>query len=183
QRLPDWAIPTASSALLDEQVLGDAVDRACSRLTANVEKHRAQMISVERELAGIQLRIERLLDALADGSLPRDEVAGRLNAEKSRKDTDGRARPPVERAPCHRRRRHQDQGRALGQGPGRKGVARSPYPSGAADAPEAPRRQDRARACGHGRDRGYKFRGALTVDRLIAGDTLAKAELNNTSDG
>jgi len=36
---------------------------------------------------------------------------------------------------------------------------------------------------GHGRERGYKFRGALTVDRLIAGDTLAKPEINNTSDG
>ena len=83
----DEAILAAISALLDEHVLGDAVDRACSRLTADVEKHRAQMIGVERELVGIQLRIERLLDALGDGSLPRDEVAGRLNAEKSRKDT------------------------------------------------------------------------------------------------
>ena len=36
---------------------------------------------------------------------------------------------------------------------------------------------------GQGRERGYKFRGALTVDRLIAGDTLAKPEINNTSDG
>src|SRR5262245_63873146 len=36
---------------------------------------------------------------------------------------------------------------------------------------------------GRGRERGYKFRGALTVDRLIAGDTLAKPEINNTSDG
>src|SRR5262245_53329190 len=36
---------------------------------------------------------------------------------------------------------------------------------------------------GHGRERGYKFRGALTVDRLIAEDTLAKPEINNTSDG
>ena len=36
---------------------------------------------------------------------------------------------------------------------------------------------------GQGRKRGYKFRGALTVNRLIAGDTLAQGEINNTSEG
>ena len=44
---------------------------------------------------------------------------------------------------------------------------------------------------GRGRRRGYKFLGALTVDRLIGGDTFADAAISafadmairNTSDG
>src|SRR5207247_2440898 len=49
---------------------------------------------LDGELSAIQTRIDRLLDALADGSVPRDEVAARLNAEKTRKDalTNERAR-------------------------------------------------------------------------------------------
>src|SRR5262249_14602716 len=53
QRLLDQAILAAICALLDEHVLGAAVDRAFSRLTADVERHRTRLMAVERELAGI----------------------------------------------------------------------------------------------------------------------------------
>jgi DNA invertase Pin-like site-specific DNA recombinase len=184
QRVLDEAILAAISGLLDEDVLGVAVDRACSRLTADVQKHRAQMMGVERELAGIQLRIERLLDALGDGSLPRDEVAGRLNAEKSRKDTltAERARltsvlratdVDAARIKAELLVKVQDVKALLGR---HIPQARQMLRKLLADKIEL-------EPVGHGRERGYKFRGALTVDRLIAGDTLVKPETNNTSVG
>jgi hypothetical protein len=184
QRLLDQAILAAISALLDEHVLGAAVDRACTRLTADVGKHRAQLMGVERELTGIQLRIERLLDALGDGSLPRDEVAGRLNAEKSRKDTltaeRGRLTSVLRATDIDAARikaellvKIQDVKALLGR---HIPQARQMLRKLLADKIEL-------EPVGHGRERGYKFRGALTVDRLIAGDTLAKPEINNTSDG
>jgi len=184
QRLLDQAILASISALLDEHVLGAAVDRACSKLTVDVEKHRTQMMSVEREHAGIQLRIERLLDALADGSLPRDEVAGRLNTEKSRKDTLTAERDRLTRVlratdvdaariKAELLVKVQDVKALLGR---HIPQARQMLRKLLADKIEL-------EPVGQGRERGYKFRGALTVDRLIAGDTLAKPETNNTSDG
>jgi hypothetical protein len=40
---------------------------------------------MERDLRHIEGRIMRLLDVLADGKAPKDEVVGRLNAEKAKK--------------------------------------------------------------------------------------------------
>ena len=40
---------------------------------------------VERELEDAHRKLDRLVDALADGSLPADEIKGRLGAEKARK--------------------------------------------------------------------------------------------------
>ena len=49
-------------------------------------QQRLRYAELDSELAAVQGRIERLLDALADGSIPRDEIAARLNSEKTRKD-------------------------------------------------------------------------------------------------
>jgi hypothetical protein len=55
-------------------------------LTAGVSQQRLRYAELDSELTAVQGRIERLLDALADGSILRDEIAVRLNAEKTRKD-------------------------------------------------------------------------------------------------
>jgi hypothetical protein len=57
-----------------------------SQLTAGVSQQRLRYAELDSELTAVQGRIERLLDALADGSILRDEIAVRLNAEKTRKD-------------------------------------------------------------------------------------------------
>ena len=62
-------------------LLDRAVDLAFAELTAGVTGQRARHAELEGELSAIQSRIDRLLDALADGSVPRDEVAVRLNAD------------------------------------------------------------------------------------------------------
>src|SRR5262249_6718578 len=184
QRLLDQAILAAICALLDEHVLGAAVDRAFSRLTADVERHRTRLMAVERELAGIQICIERLLDALGDGSLPKDEVAGRLNAEKARKDTLTAERDRLtrvlrttdvdaERIKAELLVKVRDVKILLGR---HIPQARQMLRKLLADKIEL-------EPVGQGRRRGYNFRGALTVDRLIGGDTFGQGEINNTSDG
>ena len=94
QEALDGAVLNAVCDVLDEGVLDRAVDLAFAELTAGVTEQRARHAELEGELSAIQTRIDRLLDALADGSVPRDEVAVRLNAEKVRKDalTSERAR-------------------------------------------------------------------------------------------
>src|SRR5207247_6809203 len=94
QEALDRAILNAVCDVLDEGVLDRAVDLAFADLTAGVTEQRARHAELDGELSAIQTRIDRLLDALADGSVPRDEVAARLNAEKTRKDalTNERAR-------------------------------------------------------------------------------------------
>ena len=62
QRLLDQAILAAISALLDEHVLGAAVDRACSRLTADVEKHRAQLMGVDARAGAVLVFPGGLID-------------------------------------------------------------------------------------------------------------------------
>jgi DNA invertase Pin-like site-specific DNA recombinase len=184
QGLLDPAILAAICALLDEHVLGTAVDRAFSRLTAGVQEQRERKATVERELGAIQIRIERLLDALADGSLPKDEVAGRLNAEKSRKDALTVERDRLTsvlratdidaaRLKAELLVKVQDVKALLGR---HIPQARQMLRKLLADKIEL-------EPVGQGRKRGYKFRGALTVDRLIAGDTLTQGEVNNTSEG
>ena len=49
--------------------------------------HASRRTQVEHELEEVQRRLDRLIDALADGSLPADEIKRRLGAEKARKTT------------------------------------------------------------------------------------------------
>ena len=76
QEALDGAVLNAVCDVLNEGVLDRAVDLAFAELTAGVTEQRARHAELEGELSAIQTRIDRLLDALADGSVPRDEVAG-----------------------------------------------------------------------------------------------------------
>ena len=83
--------------LLDRAILGG--DRRCPRSRGAHRRggegaraageaparHIERRAQVERELAQVQQRLDRLVDALADGSLPADEIKARLSAEKARK--------------------------------------------------------------------------------------------------
>jgi hypothetical protein len=59
------------------QGLGSAPDRK--------GKHLDRRIQVERELSLLATKMDRLMDALADGAAPKDEIIARLNEEKQRK--------------------------------------------------------------------------------------------------
>ena len=76
------AILSAISEVLDEQLLAHALDKALDRLKAEGEQAHGRQPQIERDLNHIEGRIVRLLDVLADGKTPKDEVVGRLNARK-----------------------------------------------------------------------------------------------------
>ncbi len=88
------------------------------------------------------------LDALADKSLSREEIASRLNAEKIKSDLRAKAR---------------DATAVLGrQTPQARQTLRKLLES-----------KIELQPVGSGRQRGYQFRGALTVYRLINGEAFA----------
>jgi len=69
---------------LDPAVLTAAVEKALARLAKRQLAHIERRAHVERELALVQARLDRLVDALADGSLPAGEIKTRLSTEKAR---------------------------------------------------------------------------------------------------
>jgi len=66
-------------------VLAQAVEKALAPLARRPRAVIDRRAQVERELAQVQQRLDRLIDVLADGSLPADEIKARLRAEKARK--------------------------------------------------------------------------------------------------
>jgi chromosome segregation ATPase len=61
------------------------VEKALARLAKRQLAHTERRAQVERDLAQVQRRLDRLVDALAGGSLPGDEIKTRLRTEKARK--------------------------------------------------------------------------------------------------
>jgi len=70
QTAVDAAILKAICDVLDQGVLDRAVDLAVVQLTSGASQQRLRYAELDSELAAVQGRIERLLDALADGSIP-----------------------------------------------------------------------------------------------------------------
>jgi site-specific DNA recombinase len=62
-----------------------AIDLALARLRAGRDEHAERRSQIDRELAQVDQRIQRGLDALLDGAGLADEIHPRLRAEKSRK--------------------------------------------------------------------------------------------------
>jgi site-specific DNA recombinase len=178
QDLLDRAILGAIGDALDPAVLTGAMEKALARLTKRQRAHTDRRVQVERELAQVQQRLDRLVDALADGSLPADEIKTRLSTEKGRKTalTADLARLErlakfasinVEQIAQKLRARVNDVAGVLGR---QTVQARQMLRKVLADKIEL-------EPVGSGRQRGYKFRGALSLERLIAGEAT-----NNTSD-
>jgi hypothetical protein len=126
----------------------------------------------------VQQRLDRLVDALADGTLPADEIKARLSTEKARKTAlttdlarfERLAKVPslnVDQIAQKLRGRLNDVAGVLGR---QTVQARQMLRKILADKIEL-------EPVGSGRQRGYKFRGALSLEGLIAGEAM-----NNTSD-
>ena len=124
------------------------------------------------ELSQTQQRVDCLVDALADGSLPH-ELRTRLSAETSRKKllenelqrleaVDQVTTMNVEKLIARVNVKVQDIIGVLGrQTPQARQMLRKLLTDKIDLEP-----------IGSGRDRGYKFRGSLAIDRLISGETI-----------
>ena len=171
----DTAILKAVTEALRPEVLDVAVDLAVERLTSGVKEYQARKVVVEQELSEVQRRLDRYLDALGDGSLPRDEVASRLNTEKARKDALAVERDKIvgmlsvadldaEQTKLDLRAKAQDIVGVLAKEiPQARQMLRKLLADKLAVEPVGKKGK---------KDRGYTFRGALVLDKLIAGEAF-----------
>jgi hypothetical protein len=155
--------------VLHEKLLARALDKALDRLKAEGEQAHSRQPQLERDLSHIEGRIVRLLDVLADRKAPKDEVVGRLNAERAKKTgliaelervcLTGRQSPDLPRLKEALQSRLRDVRALLGR---RTPHARLLLRKLLADKIEMTPL--------HEQQRGYRFRGARALDRLIEGE-------------
>jgi hypothetical protein len=146
---------------------------ALVRLIGDRQHHASRRVQVERELSGVQQKLDRLIDALADGSLPADEIKSRLSAEKGRKaaltaeferlqQLTHVASIDAEQLKRRLRERVSDvTGLLERQTPQARQMLRKLLAGKIELEP-----------VGQGRERGYRLRGALTIEKLIGGEAL-----------
>jgi len=165
----EGAILSAISEVLDDKLLARALDKALDRLKAEGEQAHSRQPQLERDLSHIEGRIVRLLDVLADGKAPKDEVVGRLNAEKAKKTgliaelervrlTD-RQSPDLPRLKEALQSRLRDVRALLGRHTPKARLLLRKVLVGKIEMTPL-----------HDQQRGYRFRGALALDRLIEGE-------------
>src|SRR5262245_920790 len=87
QDLVDPLVLGAIRDALDPRVIERTVDLAFEQLQTDKAPEEARRREVERELAAVEQRIQRGLDALLDGTGPLEELQTRLRAEKARKQS------------------------------------------------------------------------------------------------
>jgi site-specific DNA recombinase len=173
QDLLDRAILGAIVSALDPAVLSATVEKALASLAKRERAQIERRSRTERELSQIQQRVDRLVDALADGSLPHEELRTRLSAETNRKklleselqrlEKVGQlAAMKLEKLTARINAKVQDIVGVLGrQTPQARQMLRKLLSEKIDLEP-----------VGSGRDRGYKFRGSLAIDRIISGDAI-----------
>src|SRR5207245_10542643 len=83
----DRAILDAITELLRPEVLALAVEKALGKVQYARAHHASRRARVEGELVDVQRKLDRLVDALADGTLPAEEIKDRLTRERARKTT------------------------------------------------------------------------------------------------
>ena len=81
----DDALRLALREILNPDVIALALTGAVNRLRSDHASSLDRKSVVENDLAAIQGRINRLLDAIADDALPRDEITSRVQVEMERK--------------------------------------------------------------------------------------------------
>src|SRR5262249_22087792 len=85
QDILDRAILNAIAEALEPGILERAVEKALTKLAYARSHHTSRRTQVEHELHDVQRKVDRRVDALAEGSLPADEIKARLTTEKARK--------------------------------------------------------------------------------------------------
>jgi hypothetical protein len=154
-------------------VLDAAVDRALARIRQGGHKDLDRRTQIERELSLIGSKMERLLDALAEGKAPKDEIVARMTAEKSRKTALVGELAGLERRtsvasldPSRLKRdlraRVADVKTLLGRHPQQARQMLRKLLTGKI-------KMDPIAEAGR---RGYRFRGNLSIGRLLSGEAL-----------
>jgi hypothetical protein len=147
-----------------------AVEKALRILTTEHAEHDARCAQLERDLLQAGQRVENLIAVLADGALQLDEIKSALIEAKARKTAIEAELDRLRRGVVGARQGAEKIRQRL------SGLIADVAPLLASETDQA-RRVLRAllhnkielEPQGRGRERGYRFRGALTIGRLIAG--------------
>jgi DNA invertase Pin-like site-specific DNA recombinase len=171
QSVLDRAILDAIVGALDPRVIEVAIDKAIAMLSATESGQAERREKVDRELLRTQSRIDRLVGALADATLPADEIRPQLAAEKGRKTAlqdelaqiDRTVGATVDVATI--RQRVQTIARDVAE----------VFSGATSEARQALRAllgggRIELEPFGSGRQRGYRFRGELNIGHVITGD-------------
>jgi hypothetical protein len=172
QDLLDQAILKAITETLHPAVLSVPVEKALRILTTDHAEHDAHCAQLEHDLAQAGKRVENLVAVLADGALALDEIKSALIEQRARKTA-------IEEELA--RLRGSSVGARQGADKIRQQLSRLVADVAQLLASETDQARRLLRALlhdkielepqGRGRQRGYRFRGALTIGRLIAGTT------------
>jgi site-specific DNA recombinase len=81
----DEALRLALREVLNPDVVSQALTRAVNRLRTDKASSLDRRSVVERDLVAIRGKIDRLVDALADGSMAGDEIKARLQVETEKR--------------------------------------------------------------------------------------------------
>jgi len=180
QDIVDEAILGAITEVLQPAVLTLAVEKALAKLAYARSHHTSRRARLEGELMDVQRKLDRLVDALADGLLPPDEIRERLNTEKARKTT---LQAKLEELDQLGRVASIDIAELKRQFESRASDVTALLAKQTVQARQMLRKlladKIELEPVGSGRERGYKFRGALTVEKLISGEAFA--QVKNTS--
>jgi len=179
------AVLSAVADVLAPEVLAVAVDKAVAMLVDEDAGHDERREKIERELKQVQARIERLVSALADATLPADEIRPLLTAEKARKTALEDEHAQLDRV---RSATRQDVDTIRGRLAVLAGDVKRLLLDPEADTGEIrgllrPLLHEKIdlEPVGRGRQRGYRFRGMLTIGRML--DGMASAENTSASGG
>jgi DNA invertase Pin-like site-specific DNA recombinase len=85
QEVLDEAFLQCISGLLDEEMLGWAVDEVIRRLQTGQEGYRARRLQLEQDLARVEHRLQRGLDEFLNGADAMPEVKVRVQEDRQRK--------------------------------------------------------------------------------------------------
>jgi site-specific DNA recombinase len=163
----DQAVLDAIVKVLHPAVLEAAVDRAFGQLQADRTTALGRRAQLERESVASQQRIDRLIDALADGTLPREAIRERLEAETARRMAVVAELGALDAEPIDAEALKRVLGAKVANV--RELLANDVQQRRAVLRALLAAPMD-CEGFHEGDRRGYRFKGSLTIDRLIEGE-------------
>jgi site-specific DNA recombinase len=173
QDILDGKVLGAIAEVLQPEILERAVEKALAKLAYARSHHASRRAQVEHELQDVQRKLDRLVDAVADDSLPIDEIKGRLSGEKARKTALQAELTKLEQFAAIAGLDSGHLKRTLRE---KVTDVTTLLCNHTAQARQMLRKlltgKIELEPVGRGRERGYRFRGVLCIERLIAGEAL-----------
>jgi hypothetical protein len=173
----DRALLASITELLEPTVIQAAVEEALARLQEPADFSLRERL--EREIGLLDARVDRLLDALADGTGGRDEIVVRIKDSKKRKSDLAAELADLIRAEAFA---SVDLAELRPRLEARVNDVRALLGRHVPQARQMLRKliwgTIQMEPIAEGRRRGYRFRGAIRIDRLLTGEALEELAIS-----